>query len=36
MFSEKDLPKDKLFKKKIMYKEELFRIYKEMRTVTNF
>lgn len=32
MHSEHDLPKDKLFKKKLIYKEELFRVYREIRS----
>ena len=31
MFSDKDIPKEKLHKQKLIYKKELFRVLKEVR-----
>jgi hypothetical protein len=33
IFSEKDLPKDKINKKKLVFKEDLYRVFKFMRKV---
>lgn len=33
MMSEKDLPKDKINKRKLIYKEALIRVHKEIRKV---